>query len=65
MTNKIGPLGPIFYTPAKVASLTLYIKLHMNPEETSPEELKTYILIHCGAKKGPKNMVHSDHISYS
>ena len=37
MAQKFGPLGPIFYTPTKVAPMSLQIKFQVKIEETFKE----------------------------
>ena len=37
MAQKFGFMGPIFYTPTKVAPMKTYIKFHVNSVETFQE----------------------------
>ena len=51
---KIWASGDIFYTPTKVASMSVWFKLGMNPMENVLENRRKPITWPSLAKKGPK-----------
>ena len=66
MTRKFGPLGPIFYTPTKVAPIGLQMKFQVKPAENFQEKRQKpiYILTYFDQKR-PDNLVHRGHFSHT
>ena len=68
MTQKLGPLGPIFYTPTKVAPMSLWIKFWVNAVQTFKENRQKPIFWPFLAlfwAKRTQNLAHRGHFSHT